>query len=188
MKIFSLILAMLVLGLPAEAASTVEFEGPYAVSVSADGLELTITGTYAWALPQQVNVALIEAPQIRVVRLESPGGYVKAAMQVVEMIRARHLDTYVPRICASACTIAFLAGQHRSIAATARLGFHQAHGPGSTSEQNDFVLRAAYQPFGLPPVFLEHVMRTPPRELWFPDAAELQNAHVITAIMPPVLP
>jgi Clp protease len=165
-------------------AETFEFEGPYAVQVLHQGSEIEISGTFSWALPQQVSVALAEAPQARLVRFESPGGHIKAAIEVAEMIRARNLDTYVGRTCASACTIAFLAGHQRFATETARLGFHQAHGPGLTPADSNLLLRLVYQNYSLPPAFIAHVLRTPPQDLWVPDLAELRRAGVVTDIAP----
>jgi hypothetical protein len=163
---------------------TFEFEGPYAVRVLHQGLEIAIIGTFSWAMPQQVGAALAEAPLARRVLLDSPGGHVKAAMDVADLIRARNLDTYVSRMCASACTIAYLAGHQRFATETARLGFHQAHGPGLSAASSDQVLRAAYQRYSLPPAFLAHVLRTPPQELWVPDLAELRRVGVVTDVAP----
>jgi hypothetical protein len=176
-------LALLTMGL-ARAAPTFEFEGPYAVRVLNQGLEIEIIGTFSWALPQQVNVALAEAPQARVVRLNSPGGHIKAALEIADMIRARNLDTYVSRMCASACTIAFLAGHQRFATETARLGFHQAHGPGLSPADSNQLLQEVYQKFALPPAFVAHVLRTQPQDLWVPDLAELRKAGVVTNIAP----
>ena len=168
----------------AAPSATYEFEGSYAVRVLRQGLAVEIIGTFSWALPQQVNVALAEAPDARVVLFDSPGGHIKAALEVADMIRAHNLDTYVGRMCASACTIAFLAGHHRFAAETARLGFHQAHGPGLSPADSDMLLRLAYQRFPLPPAFLAHVLRTPPQDLWVPDLPELRKAGVVTDIAP----
>ena len=165
-------------------AETFEFEGPYSVRVLHQGSEIEISGTFSWALPQQVGVALAEAPQARLVRLESPGGHIKAALEVADMIHARNLDTYVGRMCASACTIAFLAGHQRFATDTARLGFHQAHGPGLTPADSNLLLRLAYHNYSLPPAFIAHVLRTPPQDLWVPDLAELRRAGVVTDIAP----
>jgi Clp protease len=182
---FLLIIGALVLMTPGPArAETFEFEGPYAVRVLHQGSEIEISGTFSWALPQQVGVALAEAPQARLVRLESPGGHIKAALEVADMIHARNLDTYVGRMCASACTIAFLAGHQRFATDTARLGFHQAHGPGLTPADSNLLLRLAYHNYSLPPAFIAHVLRTPPQDLWVPDLAELRRAGVVTDIAP----
>jgi membrane-bound ClpP family serine protease len=164
------------------SAATFEFEGPYAIRVIHQGLALEISGTFSWALPQQVGVALAEAPNVRLIYLDSPGGHIKAALEVADLIRAHNLDTYVHRMCASACTIAFLAGHQRFISETARLGFHQAHGPGLSSEQSNLLLRMAYQNFSLPPAFVAHVLNTPPQDLWIPNLAELRRAGIITDV------
>jgi hypothetical protein len=147
------------------------------------GRKLEIIGTFSWALPQQVSVALAEAPNVRVVALNSPGGHIKAALEVADMIRARNLDTYVQRMCASACTIAFLAGHQRFFGATARLGFHQAHGPGISSEDANLLLRLAYQRLSVPPAFIAHALRTSPQDLWIPDLAELRGAGIVTDVV-----
>jgi membrane-bound ClpP family serine protease len=166
------------------SAATYEFEGPYAVRVLAQGLALEISGTFSWALPQQVGVALAETSNVRAIYLDSPGGHIKAALEVADLIRAHRLDTYVARMCASACTLAFLAGHQRLVSETARLGFHQAHGPGISAEQSNLLLRLAYENFFLPSAFIAHVLRTRPQDLWIPDLAELRKAGIVTAIAP----
>ena len=85
--------------------------------------------------------------------LTVPGGHIKAAMEVADLILSHKLDTYVNGMCASACTIAFLAGHQRFVSETGRLGFHQAHGPGISIEQSNLLLQLAYQNFALPPAF-----------------------------------
>ena len=164
------------------SAATSEFEGPYAVRVLRQGLALEISGNFSWALPQQVGVALAETPTVRFVYLDSPGGHIKAALEVAELIHSHNLDTYVNRMCASACTIAFLAGHQRFVSETGRLGFHQAHGPGISIEQSNLLLQLAYQNSSLPPAFVAHVLRTPPQDLWIPDLGELRKAGIVTAI------
>ena len=179
-----LIITVLALSAPAARGATFEFEGPYVVRVLQQGRAIQISGTFSWALPQQVGAALAEAPHARAVYLDSPGGHIKAALEVADMINARKLDTYVPRMCASACTLAFLAGHRRFVSDTARIGFHQAHGPGITIEQSNSLLRLAYQNFSLPSAFIARVLRTPPQELWTPDLAELRKAGIITDVAP----
>ena len=163
-------------------AATFEFEGPYAITEVAQGLALEITGTFSWALPQQVGIALAQKPNVRAVYLDSPGGHIKAALEVADLIRAHNLDTYVSHLCASACTIAFLAGHQRFVNTTGRLGFHQAYEPSLSSEQSNNLLLRAYQKYPLPSAFVAHILRTPPEDLWIPDLAELRKARIVTAI------
>jgi hypothetical protein len=135
-------------------------------------------------MPQNFIATLARAPNVRTVRFDSPGGHVQPAMQIAAMIRSRGLDTYVPRSCASACTLAFLAGKSRFLAPTARLGFHQAHAPGVPPEHFDPMMRAAYEKAGVPDGFIDHVLRTPPTAIWFPTQSELHAAGLTTGTPP----
>ena len=149
------------------------------------GMAVCLTGAFDRALPLLSASArlLREQGRLRVLaQVLSIRAW--AALEVADMIHARNLDTYVGRMCASACTIAFLAGHQRFATDTARLGFHQAHGPGLTPADSNLLLRLAYQNYSLPLAFIAHVLRTPPQDLWVPDLAELRKAGVVTDIAP----
>jgi hypothetical protein len=161
-----------------------EFDIPYQLRLLADGTVLELSGSFSWALPQTFQATLAAAPKVRLVRLESPGGHILPAIQIATMIQQRGLNTYVGRLCASACTIAFLGGQQRWLAPRARLGFHQAHAPGILPEQANAYLRTAYEKLHVPPAFVARTLRTPPTDLWFPTQAELRAAHYTTGDAP----
>ena len=181
-------LAMLVWGTSALAqpipSPTAEFDIPYQLRLLADGTILEVSGSFSWALPQTFQATLAAAPKVRLVRLESPGGHILPAIEIATMIQQRGLDTYVGRYCASACTVAFMGGQQRWLAPRARLGFHQAHAPGFSSEQANEYLRTAYEKLHVPPAFIARTLRIPPTDLWFPTAAELRAAHYTTGDAP----
>ena len=168
-------------GAPPEA----EFGAPYAIRILPGGTEVEISGSFARAVPQSFAAVLAGAPQVRAVRLESPGGYVQPALAVAKIIQARGLDTYVGRFCASACTLAFLGGQHRYLAPDARLGFHQATAPEVTQARVDTIMRQAYGAAGVPSSFIDHVLSTPSQALWFPTRDELQGAGITSGAPPP---
>jgi hypothetical protein len=168
----------------ATQAPTTEFDIPYQVRVLSDGTVLEVSGSFSWALPQNVQAMLAEAPQVRVVRLESPGGHLLPALQVATIIQQRGLDTYVGRLCASACTIAFLGGHQRWLAPDARLGFHQASAPGFPPEQANALLQTAYEKFAVPLPFVAHVLRTPHTGVWYPTQDELRAVHYTTGAPP----
>jgi hypothetical protein len=168
----------------ATPSPTAEFDIPYQVRLLSDGTVLEVSGSFSWALPQNFQATLAAAPQVRLVRLESPGGHVGPAIEIANMIQQRGLNTYVGRFCASACTIAFLGGRQRWLAPDARLGFHQAHAPGIPSQQVNEYLRTAYEGMHVPPAFISHVLRTPPSDLWFPTPVELRAVHYTTGDPP----
>jgi hypothetical protein len=168
----------------AELSPTVEFDIPYQVRVLAGGTVLEVSGSFSWALPQNVQAMLASAPEVRVVRLESSGGHVLPALQLATIIQQHGFDTYVGRLCASACTVAFLGGRERWLAPEARLGFHQAFAPGFPPEQANAFLQAAYEKFAVPQPFVARVLRTPHTDVWYPTQSELQAVHYTTGAPP----
>jgi hypothetical protein len=187
MRVLLLLLVWLLAAGSAVASPTAEFEAPYAIRIMPGGEAVEVSGSFSWAVPQNLTAALASAPRVRTVRLDSPGGYIQPALQVAEIIRARGLDTYVPRMCASACTVVFLAGKDRFLAPDARLGFHQAHAPGVAPAYFDALLRATYQKAGVPDGFIDHVLRTPPQSIWFPDRPALRALRLTTGPAPAAL-
>jgi hypothetical protein len=163
---------------------TTEFDIPYQVRLQSDGTVLEVSGSFSWALPQNFQAILAAAPDVRVVRLESPGGHLQPALQIATIIQQRGLDTYVGRLCASACTIAFLGGRQRWLAPDARLGFHQAYAPGFLPEQANAFLQMAYEKFAVPSPFIAHVLRIPHTALWYPTQDELRAIHYTTGAPP----
>jgi membrane-bound ClpP family serine protease len=168
----------------AAAPLSTEFDTPFQVRVLPDATVVEISGSFSWALPQNLEAVLLSAPKVRVVHLESPGGHLLPAMQIASIIRQRGLDTYVGRFCASACTVAFLGGKQRWIAPDARLGFHQASAPGYPPEQANAFLKQLYETFGVPAPFVARVLRIPQIEIWYPKQDELRANHFITDAPP----
>lgn len=62
---------------------------------------------------------------VDVVRLNSSGGNLGHAMRAYDALRLASVDTVVSGICASACSIIFLAGETRQVPANSKLGVHQ---------------------------------------------------------------
>jgi hypothetical protein len=163
---------------------TAEFDIPYELRVLGDGATLELSGSFSWAVPQNLQAMLAAAPGVRVIRLESPGGHLQPALQVAAIIRERGLDTYVGRFCASACTLPFLAGRQRWLAPNARLGFHQAWAPGFPPAEANALLRASYERFGLKNQIIAHALQTPPSALWVPPPEMLATAGLTTGVAP----
>jgi hypothetical protein len=68
-------------------------------------------------------------PLLGIVILESPGGDLQAGLNIGREISARAYATLVKSgaVCASACALAWLAGDWRYMAPGARIGFHAAY-------------------------------------------------------------
>ncbi|MEM6710704.1 MAG: hypothetical protein AAF590_00290 [Pseudomonadota bacterium] len=66
-------------------------------------------------------------PQLSTVTFQSPGGSVRDAIAMAELIRERQIDTAVARhgYCASSCPLAFSGGVERGAGDSVSLGVHQ---------------------------------------------------------------
>lgn len=152
------------------------------------GTELAYSGFITFGAASEVRHVLDQAPQVRVLHLESPGGRLIAARRLRDLVAARGLDTYVSTFCASACTTVFMGGHRRFLAPGARLGFHQVSADGSsflTTMIETAEERAALRRAGVSAEFVARAYAAPPSGMWYPSAAELLRAHVVTALAAP---
>jgi hypothetical protein len=157
--------------------------GKYQIHLLRHGTELEISGPLTFGLTNDVRRILDANTHIKVMHLNSDGGRLAEARHLRDLIRERSLTTYTATRCSSACTIAFLGGHKRLIAAEARLGFHQYTFPGM--DQKD--LQAEYAKdrrsmvaAGVSPAFAKRAFLAPNTEMWYPTPQELLQAGVIT--------
>ena len=68
---------------------------------------------------------LFEHPEIKILKLTGPGGFMPAAREIASKIIEFDLNTVAYGQCESACTTIFLAGNKRSLETSAKLGFHR---------------------------------------------------------------
>jgi len=68
---------------------------------------------------------LFEHPEIKILKLTGPGGFMPAAREMASKIIEFDLNTVAYGECESACTTIFLAGKNRTLEADAKLGFHR---------------------------------------------------------------
>jgi hypothetical protein len=161
------------------------FEGdpgipPYAIRLMRNGREAEITGGFKFGLSQDAARLFAEAPHLEVVHLNSGGGRVGEAVELAKLIKARGLVTYTSESCASACTIAFVAGREHYLRSDARIGFHRAifAGVERTDEMRE-LLRAAHVEHS----FIERAMAQPAQAIWYPTEQELAAADVVMAVV-----
>lgn len=154
--------------------------------ISADGETITLSGNIDFDLNTAFVDALATHPAIRRVTLSSDGGYIFAARAIAFNIGKRRLDTHVERSCNSACTLAFMAGDARTLGPEAQLGFHryQMETPdkvqildiGEEMEKDRSYLASR----GVSDDFLDQVFKAGHSDIWFPSHAVLRGAGVIT--------
>lgn len=159
--------------------------GDLEVKTAPDGKSVILVGFLHLGAADRVRQALDAAPQVKTLVLSSPGGRLQEGELLANLVRARHLDTYVDEYCASACTYAFLAGRERAATPQARIGFHRPYSPfgGKTIDViagDDMMER--YREAGLPDWFVERVAQTPSESVWYPTEQQLADAKVVTRV------
>ena len=156
---------------------------PTQVELRVDGRSVLLSGGINDGSSTLLEEVLTRAPKVDTVALNSVGGWIHEGELLAQVIRQRGLNTYVEGYCASACTIAFLAGKTRAAAPSSRLGFHagrQVGGLGTAQRSIDAPLRRLYDEAGVKPDFIERALATPHHEIWHPSHAEMLAAGVFT--------
>ncbi|WP_050479083.1 hypothetical protein [Herbaspirillum rhizosphaerae] len=153
--------------------------------VRADGRSILLKGGINDDTAERFVKVLDAAPGVRTVVLYSSGGWVTQGRRLAKIIAARGLDTYVEQDCASACTIAFLAGKSRAADPAAHIGFHAFHSLGGLDQKfaqssDEKLARDTYGQAGLSPAFINRIVGTSHNSVWYPSHDELLQAGVLT--------
>ena len=120
--------------------------------------------------------------------MSSEGGNIYEARGLARLFRDGNLSTKVLDECSSACTTAFVGGVERRLKTGARLGFHQyrieadydvlgADPRGEEAKDKTLFLAA-----GIKQSFVSRMHSAAAGSMWYPDAKELLDAGVITAL------
>jgi hypothetical protein len=155
--------------------------GPRGVEFSESDKGLIVHGYITRSVAAAFKAELAQHHNASVVIIESNGGRLLPAIEMMRTIRDRHLDTRVSSICSSACVIAFLGGRHRVLVEGGRLGFHAASAGGFIERDAFDGIIDELEAQGISRGFLSKAFSTP--EVWFPTETELREAGVITTTM-----
>jgi hypothetical protein len=148
------------------------------------GQTATLTGPIDFESYNALQRTLAANPHLETLAVDSPGGLIQAARGLALLIERAGLNTHVTGTCASACTLAFLAGQTRTADPGAQIGFHGyrlvsdiATLDIDTEQVRDRAFLAAR---GIAPAFIARAYATPFDAMWFPTRAELLAAGILT--------
>ena len=149
------------------------------------GKEIEVAGGIDFGTATDLKVLLEATPAVETIDLNNVGGRVAEGKKLRDIVLAHHLSTYTSTMCASACTIVFMAGRQRYLGADGKLGFHRSSFPGWTADQDASVNAAGERAMvaaGVTPAFAAKAFSTPANDLWVPDIATLLAAHVVTRV------
>ncbi|MFZ1106156.1 MAG: tetratricopeptide repeat protein [Hyphomicrobiaceae bacterium] len=163
--------------------------------LSSDGRVVKFSGGVTFGGAKALRRLLAANTSIKVIHLNSPGGFYAQAFEMARVIKSRGLDTYVSERCDSACADLFLAGRERLIGPGARIGFHQASTRGgSPSIDVSAALKADWLKAGMSEQFVRRALQTKSDEVWHPTQTELLAERIATRVVdaavfpPPVYP
>lgn len=158
--------------------------GGFELRVLNQGREIGFSGAIVHGAAEALRLKLREAPQARILRLDSHGGRVAEARAMQRVVRDARLDTYVPARCLSACTVVFAGGAGRHADGAARIGFHAASIDGvSDAEMIEENLRTVEDMvrLGIDRAFATRAWLTPSSGMWYPSFDEMKRARFVTA-------
>lgn len=145
-----------------------------------DDRTIRITGEFDARLVGEFRAALVRAPNIRTVELQSSGGRVYRGLEIARIIYDLKLNTWITSgsECYSACSIAFLAGELRL--ADGLLGVHQVSGVNDDSLTQSVIsdIFDALRQFGTPDALVSRMLRTPPDDIYIFSATELEDLGI----------
>lgn len=160
----------------------------FKVSIDQTKQSITIDGELNYGSNAAVIDLLKRFPKTKRIEFNSEGGHIFAARSLAKQIAQRSLDTHTNSKCFSACTIAFIAGNRRTLAPNAHLGFHRyafanrfavQTVDAAAEQQKDL---GYFHARGVQQEFLKRVYDAGHDTVWQPDNATLYAAGVITEL------
>lgn len=155
--------------------------------LSEDGSTVYLDGGFDFDMNTDLLTLVAKHDSIKTVELNSDGGLIYAARAIAFSIEKNQLNTHVEGQCNSACTVAFMAGNERTLGKSGKIGFHQyafqKRHPLQSKETEDEQAtdQEFFQRRGVTKGFLQKVYQSDHQNIWQPGRAELLAAGVITS-------
>lgn len=168
-------------------AKKLVYIAPQLLPISEDGTTVSVEGALDFPVNQRLQETLLQRPAVTTVLLNSEGGRVFAARALAITVQKHSLSTRVSGGCHSACTLVFMAGETRSLASDAKLGFHRyslsSSVPGNQLSIGDQLEkdRGYFLRRGASAEFVEKMFSRESDEIWQPSLVELRQAGVVNA-------
>lgn len=157
---------------------------PWEVYAYIEGRRFVAKGSIGYGSAKALGDVLAKHPEIRLLELDSPGGYILEMDQLALLVEKHQLDTLVLERCASACTNVFLAGQRRFISYGSRFGFHQSgyKGKPHTTEwsTDEYSTSIDFRARSVAVDFMNKALNTSYYDIWKPEPIELMKSGYAT--------
>ena len=146
---------------------------------------MMIRGGFFMGTTRRVRDALQEAPWVRLVEFDSPGGLAVEGLALSALLEAHGVDTLVVNGCHSACITAYAAGNRRFLGAKAKLGLHSAGGASLEQTRKLDVLHGRIlERRGVAKWLIDAEWETPINDLLLPGPNTLLASGLVTGMWP----
>lgn len=168
---------------------------PERLEILREGEVLRLTGAIAPGDDARLAEALAREAGLVRVRLDSPGGSVRDALEIGRSLRAAGLETVMAAgdICFSACPYILAAGVERRVDGAAQVGVHQHYFGQSTVlpafmavediQRGQGEVMAHLDAMGVDVRLMGPALATPPDEIYLLLEAELLEYRLATEVM-----
>jgi len=151
---------------------------------------LRVTGSIEAGFSQQVQAALAEHPETRLLIVRSRGGLLHEARLLAAVLNAHRIAIRAEGRCASACAVLWAATDARELSADARLGLHRSRWSVRLPKMLRAIIerrsdRANVRTFldaGFSPALALRAAQTPSSSMYWVDARELERQRVAFAV------
>ena len=156
---------------------------PWSIKPGRSSDVLLVSGEFQRGVSVALAAALAHYPAVRRLELDSPGGYLDEGFAMAKLVEKHALATYVRHTCESACTIVFIAGRKRTMAAGAKLGFHRGHSDVwyGYARDGDYGVVEYLKSKGVSKEFIHKQAQVPYEDMWYPSMEELLAARILSA-------
>ncbi len=163
-------------------------ERKFSLTYNQEYQRLQINGTMEIGILLAFKNMLLKHPNVTTVAFNSNGGNVYQARGLAKIITSNELNTYVSKGCYSACTIAYVAGENRTISPNGKLGFHQYNMKSKMLNQRFDIEKeqtkdlAYFKSRISDNTFIKKIFSSKNSDLWVPEHQDLLNSGVIHKI------
>ena len=150
--------------------------------------EYVVKGVIDFGITRDLRAFISQHPGAVRVNLDSIGGSIYEGRGLAMLFRENGLGTHVDAQCSSACTLAFIGGNYRTISKIGKIGFHQYaidytnlnqalpfYDPIKEQERD----RETMLSQGIDADFIDKAFNTAPQDMWYPEHNELLRTGVI---------
>jgi hypothetical protein len=160
----------------------------FRIDVYTGGTKALYTGDIYHGSVEALRTVLDAHPNIELLGLSSSGGRTSVGEDLFLLIRERGLSTFAGKMCASACTLAFMGGEERLLGHGSAIGFHAATNSAYSADPEHFgaaenfasLARPLAEIAGINLTFIDFAYETDPSGLFVPPIKTLIEARFAT--------